>query len=571
MYKYVNAFTNRSGDSLPGYFARLYDSTGTEVDIFADNNGTPISTVSGVANAALSDENGMFRWYVANGTYDIKFYDANDTFVTSEAGVPMYDSGVVLDDLSSSTGGEMVGFIQSGTGAVGRNQTEKAREIVTPGDFTAGLVPALTAVRNNDDSSFSGAVNIPNGITDISTPIALPVSFARVLGNGGGTYRQTDAEPIFDGSGASHNGSSFDNFRTYAGTHVFDISTAGEIASNHYTNLQMVAFTGDGWKFTGGVTSCLFADTVLDASNGDHGIYSGGGINNDNYVDNVSFLNLTKPAVKFLNLAQGLWINRCRVEGNGQTGEAVFDLTGASAVRIANCWLEGHHEYLLKLSGSSNGGATLDGVIDIGAKDGVGFKASLFDVSSNLVIFGTNYWNNRTTAPLNCLVYGLNDNLALGASNVWEHKSGRGGKVHLKRRDRSVDGATFDLLTFTRTTASPNDFTNLQMITGVLTVSFAGADGGGVTRSISRSYPVQVIALGGGTVTVSVGTAFNIIENAGSVTITPQAKSGATTTAATLEVVLANVNAGLNSLIDATFEFNNNTNLATNPITVAAA
>lgn len=101
MFKYVNAFTNRSGDSLPGYFARLYDSTGTEVDIYADNNGTPISTVSGVANAALSDENGMFRWYVESGLYDIKFYDANDTFVASEPGVPMFDAGEISNGLGT--------------------------------------------------------------------------------------------------------------------------------------------------------------------------------------------------------------------------------------------------------------------------------------------------------------------------------------------------------------------------------------------------------------------------------------------------------------------------------------
>lgn len=129
MYKYVNAFTNRSGDSLPGYFARLYDSTGTEVDIFADNNGTPISTVSGVSNAALSDDNGMFRWYVENGIYDIKFYDANDTFVTSEPGVPMYDSGAVLDDLAAETGEELVGVSN------GRTQANKNAELVSVFDF----------------------------------------------------------------------------------------------------------------------------------------------------------------------------------------------------------------------------------------------------------------------------------------------------------------------------------------------------------------------------------------------------------------------------------------------------
>lgn len=473
--------------------------------------------------------------------------------------------------LAAPTGGEMVGFQQTGTNAIETDMLVKARQIVADRDFSTGLVGALSAVRNNDDASFSGSVSVPNGITDISAPVALPQTFTRVNGNGGGTYRQLDAEPIFDGSAAAHVGNSFDNFRTYNGTHVFDISTVGEIASNSYTRLSLVAFTGDAWRFSGGVTSCLFANCAIDATSGDHGIYSGGGINNDNVVQNVDFTNLTKPAIKFLNLSQGLWVNYCRVEGNGQPGEAVFDLTGASAVRINGGWYEGHHDILLKLSGASDGGVTIDGIIDIGAKDGGGFKASTFDVGSNLVIFGTNYWVNQTTAPLNCLVFGVNDNLALGASNVWEHKSGRGGKVHLKHRDRSVDGATFDLLTFTRPASNPNDFTNLQILSGVLTISFVGPDGGAVTRTISRSYPVQVYAAGSGTMTVTVGAAYNIIENAGAVTITPQAKAGATATSATLEVVLAAVNASFNSLIDATFEFNNNTNLATNPITVLPA
>lgn len=109
MFKYTNAFTNRSGDSLPGYFAKLFDSDGYQVDLFADNGGTPISTISGVANAALSDENGMFRWYVANGTYDIRFYDSNDVFKSVEVGVPMIDASGVYTDLSADDGATRVG------------------------------------------------------------------------------------------------------------------------------------------------------------------------------------------------------------------------------------------------------------------------------------------------------------------------------------------------------------------------------------------------------------------------------------------------------------------------------
>lgn len=188
MYKYVNAFTNRSGDSLPGYFARLYDSTGTEVDIFADNSGTPISTVSGVSNAALSDDNGMFRWYVANGIYDIKFYDANDTFVTSESGVPMYDSGAVLDDLASETGGQMVGFLQSGTDAVAEELQATLRTATGATPFQFGAVGDGTT---NDATALQkwlnrgGRLTVPKGYT-FKTNSALNVAVAGTVIDGEG-------------------------------------------------------------------------------------------------------------------------------------------------------------------------------------------------------------------------------------------------------------------------------------------------------------------------------------------------------------------------------------------------
>ncbi|MGR4893336.1 glycosyl hydrolase family 28-related protein [Sphingopyxis sp. LARHCG72] len=189
MFKYTNAFTNRSGDSLPGYFARLYDSDGNQVDLFADASGTPIATISGVANAALSDENGMFRWYVANGTYDIRFFDANDVFVApAEIGVPMFEASQVLVDLSgddgatlvgtptgtvqddldaasaaiaerptsvalaTSTGGDGIGFLQSGTDALLRSVSDKLLGFVDVLDFIPGSLHAnIRAGTNTTD------------------------------------------------------------------------------------------------------------------------------------------------------------------------------------------------------------------------------------------------------------------------------------------------------------------------------------------------------------------------------------------------------------------------------------
>lgn len=190
MFKYTNAFTNRSGDSLPGYFARLYDSGGNLVSIYADASETPISTVSGVADAALSDENGMFRWFVANGTYDIRFYDANNVFISVETGVPMVDADALTTDLAASGGAALVGFIQSGTGATARTAQAKARDVVSVKDFGAvgdGTADDTAEVQAALDSG-AGAVYVPNGIYIVDA-----VTASDVFIYGPGTIRKKSA------------------------------------------------------------------------------------------------------------------------------------------------------------------------------------------------------------------------------------------------------------------------------------------------------------------------------------------------------------------------------------------
>jgi len=80
MHHYFEAITNTSGDSLIGYFARVVDpATNNGVTIAADNNGTPISTVSGVDNAAKTDAYGNLDFYVQPGTYHLDIYAPNAT------------------------------------------------------------------------------------------------------------------------------------------------------------------------------------------------------------------------------------------------------------------------------------------------------------------------------------------------------------------------------------------------------------------------------------------------------------------------------------------------------------
>lgn len=77
---YFQAITNRTGDSLVGYFARVINTvSGNTVPLYADLNGTPIVTVSGVADMAKTDENGNVSFYNDAGTYHLDIYQPDAT------------------------------------------------------------------------------------------------------------------------------------------------------------------------------------------------------------------------------------------------------------------------------------------------------------------------------------------------------------------------------------------------------------------------------------------------------------------------------------------------------------
>lgn len=74
MYCLTDRFTSPAGDALPGYFVRLLDkTTGAIVAIYADENSTPIVSVSGVANAAKQDADGNHTLFVAHGVYSVEY------------------------------------------------------------------------------------------------------------------------------------------------------------------------------------------------------------------------------------------------------------------------------------------------------------------------------------------------------------------------------------------------------------------------------------------------------------------------------------------------------------------
>lgn len=253
MFKYYDALLNRSGDALAGHFVRLFDAAGNQIDIYADESETPIVSESGVANAAKSDSDGMVRFFVPSGDYDIRLYDASDTFLAAERAVPMVrgvTSAELLEDttaasigevnegnvqaaldaantaigerpttaaLASSSGGDMVGFIQPDTSAEIRTMLAKAREAPRSGqdfgaagdgatDDLASLTALAVALRTADSDSTGRTIAetafLPSGSYKITDLLSLAPA------NGTCGLKFTGAGPgstyvVFDGAGAT--------------------------------------------------------------------------------------------------------------------------------------------------------------------------------------------------------------------------------------------------------------------------------------------------------------------------------------------------------------------------------
>lgn len=92
MFHYFDTITNTRGDSLVGWqveCVQLADGA-TVVPIFADENSTPILSVSGAANRAVTDENGNYDFFVPSGVYSLRIYNAQGIFQRLQRYLPMY-------------------------------------------------------------------------------------------------------------------------------------------------------------------------------------------------------------------------------------------------------------------------------------------------------------------------------------------------------------------------------------------------------------------------------------------------------------------------------------------------
>ena len=101
-HRFGNA-VDQKGNALPGWQVEcVLASDGTTVaTIYADENSTPISTVSGIANRAVTDDAGNFDYFVDEGNYSENYYDESGVLQGEVRYVPMY--GLAAGQLATGT------------------------------------------------------------------------------------------------------------------------------------------------------------------------------------------------------------------------------------------------------------------------------------------------------------------------------------------------------------------------------------------------------------------------------------------------------------------------------------
>lgn len=149
MYHYVNNLVNpANGNALPGYLVYALDEASQIVPIYSDKNGTPIQNVSGYDNAAISDDDGNFNFYIADGTYGVQFRSVDGAVLKTILNISMLSgSANFFDNLAG---------LKSANIDLAQVVYDNAPFIWQMGDFT-GEDDEINVVASNNVPLTSGA------------------------------------------------------------------------------------------------------------------------------------------------------------------------------------------------------------------------------------------------------------------------------------------------------------------------------------------------------------------------------------------------------------------------------
>lgn len=171
-------FLNAVGDPLVGGKLYTYASgTTTPLATYTDATGGSANT-----NPIILDSRGEASIWLSGVSYKFVLHDADDVLIWTGDAIngahePTYNAAIaeVYDQLNDSDGSSLVGFLQSGVGAITRSAQDKMRETVSVKDFGAvgdGVADDTAAIQAAFDYAIPLGISVEmDGRYLISGPI----------------------------------------------------------------------------------------------------------------------------------------------------------------------------------------------------------------------------------------------------------------------------------------------------------------------------------------------------------------------------------------------------------------
>lgn len=461
MARYANTITDANGVPLIGVEIYVYEGQDPDLTLasLTDDDAQPL------ANPVVSDDYGNFYFNADDGVYRLSYHYQGKERLIDEAvevgvGLPLPDA--VLLALSGSGGSSLVGFLQSGTGAVARSAQAKMRDFVNAADF--GVTDATSAAFNQfkiqsaADEGFA-QIFIPDFETTLSAQIELKVDGQRLVGLGANS-RLVKSDPTI-------NRLVYADALTDVGIDGLYVDGAGQSESDFSDSRWAVFFRNCTRPFvTNSVVVGALTDNIVfelctdpkcvgntsnDSKKG--GIYFSscdGGICADNIVENNGGTSIGNGIVISCSWGLRVIANTAR---NNQQGQCILSRGNRSLQFIGNIWgdpLQTRGDYSIYTIGETTTGTvhgiTYDGVTKYGTEKSQFTGESAFLPPALNFLTTSDFFGLTVESLLNdqqhCLIMGKTDRVRFRGGHFTTAYSG----AHGVELDDFGDGGTTNLL-----------------------------------------------------------------------------------------------------------------------------
>jgi hypothetical protein len=401
-----------------------------------------------------------------------------------------------------------------------------------------------TAIQSAIDSieTSRGCVYFPNGHYYISDSIKLP-SFVTLKGESmsgvviDNQYLLLAKPQLVNKSSEYLIFVTIEDITFRGGTDGIKINITNETAGNKFINVTFELQTASNIRINKLMQTSIFQNCNFNDS--PYGIMVDAFTSNANNFINCSFTNHEWAHV-YLRVSEVNNFIGCRFENGGQLEKATIDVTNAKNLKFDGCYFERTHTYVINEVDSSNS-VTFNDCHFTGASDGVtGIAEYKFNSDGFINFTGNNTWTVRSNGSTKMLINGQNNNM-LGNNNHLIISDTKQYKNLVSPYIVCPVTLQKDLISFDRVNSSAS-VTNIQMITGILTINYFSLEAGGFQVDFSRRYHIKVLGNGDNVINSNAVliSQSDTIRDTSEITI--RGKEGATINHLTLEAVLIGVN-----------------------------